>query len=272
VESFGLSENKLDIYIDILEREYLKRKKKNSRYSYSAFSRDIGLSSSFLNLLLNKKRGLSLEMSHRVCRHLKLSIQDEELFSLSIQSCFSRDVNKKEIASEKLKKIINFNSRTNNLSQEEFSEINHPDYLSTLALLNVTSFSCTVENLADRLSLTQDRSVNVLNDLVRLGYIERVGSQHFSLCDSTRTSDEAPSESIKSFHRSVLSENVNGLDLPIDEREFLHLIYAGNKSDTLKAKRKIKKFIESFNQEFSINSSDKNSVYQISIQFMRTDH
>lgn len=69
--------NECNSLIDQLKHELDKRKQKNRYYSLRSFSRDIGISPSYLSKILSEKAKVTEKLKIRVTASLNLTIKED---------------------------------------------------------------------------------------------------------------------------------------------------------------------------------------------------
>jgi PAS domain S-box-containing protein len=79
-----------DYHIALLVKEFARRKKNNPRYSYRAFAKFLGISSSTLSRLLMSQQEFSITISHKIINKLLLDKDQKALFTASIASAKKR--------------------------------------------------------------------------------------------------------------------------------------------------------------------------------------
>lgn len=79
-----------DYHITLLVREFERKKKNNPRYSYRAYAKFLGISSSTLSRLLMSQQEFSIAISHKIINKLQLDKDQKALFTASIASAKKR--------------------------------------------------------------------------------------------------------------------------------------------------------------------------------------
>ena len=95
--------NPFDNYREILKREFLHRRSKQTNYSLRKYADDLGLKPNHLSYILRDKRGLSKSKSIRVCGGLKLPHNRARKFLFLVSAESGRSLAEKNLAKQWLK-------------------------------------------------------------------------------------------------------------------------------------------------------------------------
>ncbi|MNT50519.1 hypothetical protein D3C72_1874430 [compost metagenome] len=96
----------------------------------------------------------------------------------------------------------------------------------------------------------------------------------FQACHTeSSTTFDIPSAGIKKFHLQMMSQAERALaEQPVQQREFTNMTLAFEGERAEDAQKFIRKFQQEFAEKFYPNKAQqKDSVYQLSIQFFRLD-
>lgn len=85
-------------YLQVLEKYFELRKKRNPRYSRRKYAQDLGLTAMHLNYIMRGKRGLSREKAESVASVLKLSSRDRKIFLQVVSALSGRSVFERNLA------------------------------------------------------------------------------------------------------------------------------------------------------------------------------
>lgn len=240
--------------IEMLKQEFVDRRSRRPHYSKRAFARDLGLSSSFLSLLFNKKRILSPKTSFRISKMLNWN---EARTSAFLNSAFGKQLHAPQVpTSDKLKVV-------DELEHDRFRLISNPKHFLVLEFLQTRGKS-TVDELIDYFSIEKTECEIILYRLLRLDFISEENSFYFASTKHRKVSS-VPSESIKSHHEQSLQMAIQALrDQEFNRREFRSLIFNISPSQLSKAKKDIEAFMTRFQKKYSFE--EKGEIYQLNIQ------
>lgn len=249
-------------YIDILNQEYLKKVSQNPKYTLRAFANDLQLSPSTLSELLGSKKSLSQKTGLKVALALKLSRLDREIFLTSLLA--SKPGTSKISSEKKLQQLLK-KREAFRLNEEE---LQHADSWHHFAILELVSLQkSTYEVLAEKLDLPLPLVQKSLAQMTQMGWVKKINKEYICTFDSSHTSDDVPSSTIRKYHLSVLSKSQEILHkTPVEEREFQSVTLTCNKDDMAEAKEMIRSFVDKFCDKFG-NTNDKNSVSHLAVQF-----
>lgn len=155
-------------YVELLGREYEKRRSKNSHYSLRSFARDIEIPPSLLSEVFNEKKGISLETAKAIISKLNFSDYEKKLFSLSVRAKHSRSKLEKTRANRELKEFLATKNR------EPLYTETYVDWV-TSAVLKLSQVPGEIEDdlkVSKRLSVPKFTISNAKRFLRRLGFIK----------------------------------------------------------------------------------------------------
>jgi uncharacterized protein (TIGR02147 family) len=127
-------------YQSILSNELMSRKSKNSSYSGRSFARDLGISQSFLTLVLNKKRKLGNDRALLICEKLKLKPSQKKLFVKLVRLELARDLNCQKILQMEISELLKKHPTFALLSEDTFTIVADWYYFAILELTSLKTF------------------------------------------------------------------------------------------------------------------------------------
>lgn len=261
--------NQTSFYPDNYRRYFTEtfenRSLRNPSYSMRAFARDLGIGTSTLTEILQGKYGLSKERLATVAKKLNLTNDQTEHFSDLILIDHSRN------GSEKAEASLRVSSRLKNSVQtvtlDGFRAISDWYHMAILELIALAQFQNDTLWMSKRLGLPELTISEAINRLERLDLIIKVGDTLQLTDDFSAIGNETPSEVIRKFHRQILEKAITALDIQsTDQRENSSTVFAINKEDLPKAKKKLVQFRREFSTLLS-KTPEKNDVYCLSMQF-----
>lgn len=113
-----------EVYLQILQREFDKKKEKNPRYSLRIFARHLDIDHSTLSQIFSRKRGISEKLAQKIVDNLTLTHHEKQKFLTSVDTCFARAKKKKAAAAVKLSQISKF-ANSVVIHQDPLNTINH---------------------------------------------------------------------------------------------------------------------------------------------------
>ncbi len=229
-------------YVKTLEKEFLKRKEKNQRYSLRAFSNFLGIQSSTLSGVLNKTRHLSTKDAAVVADKL-FSPADSVAF---LESFFAEK--SKAQGEGFLPDDASF-----------FPLLSGWEHGAIFSLMNTHDFKDETKWIAQRLNITEQKASDSLNYLENIGLIKKDESNRYVKTNRTfATSQDVESEALKIGHLKELDlARLKQDEIAVEDREFGSLTFAINKKDLPKIKNKIRAFSIKLENQFEGENNDE---------------
>jgi len=255
-------------YHEILQSEFLSRQSARKDFSYNAFARYIGLTSSHFNDILKKRRGLSVKKAYEVCDRLDLSKRMEDFFILSVTEQHGRSRLEREKAKERLKILKSNKAKT--LEDSLFKVISDWTHFAILELSRTPEFRLDEFWIAKKLNITTLSAEKSLKRLIKHGLLQKEGEKWVAHKGILQTRDDIPSSSIKKHHQQILDLAGEALfnQLP-EKREYQATMMTINKDQLPRAKELIREFKKKFCDELTTQALEesKETVYCLSHQF-----
>ena len=256
-------------YRNILKSEFLNRSAKNTSYSMRAFSRDIGLSQSFLSLVLNKKRQLSDEMAIRISENLKLKTSSKKLFINLVRYEQIKNPDTKKILSreieQQLKRQIDFKI----LSEDVFNIVAEWYYFAIVELTSLKGFKNNPQWIAKRLKISEQEAELAIEKLLRVGLLVREDGS-LKKVEKNYLFENIPSAAIRKHHHNTLDLAQKALEKQeMSQREFFTVSFPMDPRLMPEAKRRIREFSENLMRE--MEESNPLAVYKVAVQLFRLD-
>lgn len=268
-----MSPNIEPVHIQILRDQFETRTQRNSNYSLRAFARDLEISPGALSNVLQLKKGLSEKKAQELSRRLGLSVRERERFLLSARAFHARSRKTRELAQEKILKRFEIQKKTAKLELPPESAMQNWYDLALMELLEIDGCTHKPEWFAQKLGLNVLVVRNALKRLVQSGDLLETNGRYQASSERSETEMDVPSEAIKKFHCEAFRRAERSLyEQSVLEREFLNMTLAFPKSEMKEAKEFIRNFHAQFAERFYTETKkNKNSVYNLSIQFFRVD-
>jgi uncharacterized protein (TIGR02147 family) len=250
-----------------LRREFEKRRRRNRAYSHAAFARRLGISPSYLSLLLAGKRILSEERAEKLSRALRWPSDRAQRFVLAarIRSC--RDP-------ERRARLLTEYRRSRDAAafaplRGDLIALISSWYMSAVLALLELPGRFTTEEVRRRLKLDQVAAEVALARLVHVGLARRDGDQHWRIPANLSTGD-VPSSAIRRHHREYLEKAIEAIEnQPPQQRNISGSTFPCDASKIPEAMQRI----EVFRRELMtfLQEGTPDSVYRLSVQLFRLD-
>lgn len=257
-------------YRYLLREELVERIKKNRAYSARAMARDLGLSTSFFNQVLNGKRSLKSERAHLIADQMKWPQAKAKTFIALLHYETAKDPKVKqkylkELNAKKLKGVA-----FHNLNEDHFKLISNWYHFAVLELTLLEDFVPEISWIAKRIEISEAEAQSAVERLFKLGMLLLRNGKWVKSHKNFTTSNSVPSQANRNFHNQMLSLAKQKLvKSPITDRIFSSITMCGNPQQLEKWKKRILEFREEMMNE--VESSRAKAVYQLSIQLIRLD-
>lgn len=225
----------------LLDSELQKRQDLNPSYSLRAFAKYLEVSPATLSQVISGKRELGRKGQEKI------------LSKLDIKEASNKNSTKK--VESKLK-----------LEEDIFELIAKWHYFAILGLSKVKGAKADPQWIAHKLGITIGEANKAIVRLERLGIIEISKDKSFTQISPTLTTkDEVPSAAIREYHQSILKMAQFKIEqVPVEEREYRSITFAGNSKQIKKAKKIIQELKDLVSE--SMEKGDCDQVYQFSVQ------
>ena len=157
---------------DIIRNELQKRKKKNPLFSNNSFAKYLGISPTYLSLVLKGQRPITRKLAKKVESNLKFSAEEKKYFNLLLEL---EHAESEDIKAEIIKKLELFRSQNqiDEIGINSFRVISDWYFSAILESANLTSISTTLENIAEKLRLPKNKVLSAINILVELKFLKK---------------------------------------------------------------------------------------------------
>lgn len=254
-------------YQDILNQEYRKRWL-SARDTKEQFSKDIGLSPSFLSRVLKGKRHLSEEKAYEVAQRLWKSPLQIDNFCKKVRIQRSKSESLQQHLEENSIEISNIDC----IQLNTFRGIYQWQNIAIIELLNLPSFKLDFNWIAKKLNIHP-----MLSEIA----VERL-LQHDIICKNEnklkpknlkRILKGTPSKPIRMFHDAMLKKAQKALhEQSFEQRSITGTMMAIDSKNLKEANKMINEFrlkLASFLTETEEKSKD--SIYYLNINLFRVD-
>lgn len=257
-------------YRDYLKTELALRCQKNPAYSLRAFARDLDMTAANLSYIFNNKRSMSKESATKVARLLGLNNAESEYFYDLVQLNDSKKDEVKNAAKVRVEMQMSYFSgqgvHSKSLSMDSFKIIADWYHLAILQVMTLKTYKDDSRWIATQLGIAQNLVDDALQRLERLELIYKKNGRYHAIEEYVLSPDGVSGDAIRKFHEQVLNKATQALYTEnVDNREYRTSVFPMNKKDIPAAKRKIKRFIINFVDEFK-QTEEADTVYAFSTQ------
>lgn len=254
-----------EVYLQILQREFDKKKEKNPRYSLRVFARHLDIDHSTLSQIFSRKRGLSEKLAIKIASNMTLTHHEKQKFLTSVDTCFARAKKKKAAAAEKMTQISKY-TNTVVVHHDPLNTINHWRYIAVYELVS-TQRAANINQLVDILKISQDLTKTIITHLCNLNILKNEDGRLTATASSVQTLNDIPAGAIVKYHASIAEKAAQSVSMhPILEREFQNLVISFSKDQMTGAKQMIRDFMSEFSTKY-YNEQPKTEVYSLAVNF-----
>jgi uncharacterized protein (TIGR02147 family) len=259
-------------YIDY--RKYLSdwcthEREVSDSFSFRNFSRAAGLASpSYLKMVIDGKRNISLDTIPGFAKALKLNAEESRFFENLVHFSQARTHKAKNLYYHRLLRNRRFRD-ANHLSKERYEYFSKWYYAAIREMVALPGFRDDPSWIAKRLrpQVTKAEAKAALALLLRLGLVVRGKDGKIVLSDaSVTTSDEVNSLAVANFHKEMIDRARDSLTQPKGKRRNISsLTIALSKEKFARIKDRIHEFRKEIRAMIGEGDSP-DDVYQINFQ------
>ncbi|MDP7321417.1 MAG: TIGR02147 family protein [Bacteriovoracaceae bacterium] len=260
-------------YIQMLKTELGNRQSGNTNYSLRAFARDINLEAPRLSMILNSKKGLSVDKASEIVSHFSWAINDKEAFINFVQAAHGRSKKDRLLGKENIKE--HYKKRTESIEKfvedKLFKQIAEPIHYLIIEALKLNETEPTIEglNLVINYPKTEiEEAVLRLESLDLLNIKNNVIDIKEYIINS---GGKIPSMALRKHHSIQLQSAIKAInEQDVNTRALSSLTIAIPKEIIPEIFEKISEFRREIN-EYIINHENQNKtdVYCLSSQFFK---
>lgn len=258
--------SRFDSLSEVLNFELSKRKEKNASYSLRAFARDLELSPSSLSEVMQKKNGVSSKSLEKISKRITKTENEKQYLTDLVLAEFSKNSAVKTEAGKRLKKAKD-SFLTRRMKIQKFRMLSQWYHSAIYQLIELNDFCEDPEWIANELGISKKEAKHALDRLEELELIYRDSEGNIkSLEQSHSVFSDIPEEAIRLFHKSVIAQQIQSLDLdPMEERENLSMYLSVSSEKIPEFKKKFRDFVSDFWR--SENPEKKDKLYAFSLNF-----
>jgi uncharacterized protein (TIGR02147 family) len=201
-------------YRDLLKDSFEERKTENSAYSYRMMAEFLGLDTSNLFRVLEKKAHLPARCQSRAIEYLELSGRSAEYFMLLVAYARERSAKARQEILEKALTLRDVVRR--NVSESELAYFREWWIAALRSMLEVVDGKAVPRDLAARLAppISEDDVVRALRLLQELGLVRKASSGRLVLTDThlTAGTESEKIAAVRHYQRQVLALAADSLE------------------------------------------------------------
>ncbi|MEM7646385.1 MAG: TIGR02147 family protein [Pseudomonadota bacterium] len=226
----------------LLNSEYLRRKSSNSAYSQRAFARDLGVSKSLLNDVMNGYKSFSADYTKQILERLGMSPEEQDHF---------------------------LNQESHSIAETEFEQLAQWYFFAILNLAELPEAQFCSRWVSERLCLDEAIVEDAMTHLSHLKLIEKTKRGKLKRTSQKIHADwQRSSRSLRNFHSENLKRTEQALfKVPFDERDLSTMMFSfpsDNFSEIKKECRRFQKRIASLSDK----NKNANQVYSVNLQII----
>ena len=188
-----------------------RAKERNRRLSLRGYAKSIDLAPGMLSEIIRRKRVISFPLTLSICERAQIDADS----ITELRRLHDEGSNKKQ------RRILSMNVA---------ELILDPDYYRFLCALEILPSPVSQADLAQFLGLAKERIEQLASVLSDLEVVELSGKNVRWLGAYLTVEENISSQAIRNFHRRNLESAIQGLSLPIEEREYTSVIFAGSEA------------------------------------------
>ena len=255
-------------YREVLSHSFQQKRRSNPRYSLRAFARDIAISPSRLSEIMTGKGDLSREKAAIIAKRLRMSAMSTANFLDQVDAVVAPQPHERAAALKRVQKREVSNQRRR-LDDQSFKVIAEPLYVLIWSLMLLPSYDGDPETIAKHLKCNHIEVFTVLNRLEQLSLVRREGGRWFGIKGRFTAGNQAPSESIRAYHRQMSTLGRKSIDSQTMSVRHLDSAVIPFDSQRLgEVQQRITEFTLALIDEFG-DDPTCDSVYGLSQQFFR---
>ena len=259
----------LDSTRKIIDREIKMRQALNPSFSASAFAKKVGMSQTYLSLLLKGERAVTKRVVEKLSISLNYSESQKQYLLLLAHKENTKDQDMQralDVAVQELKRkhfpdssYIKF-----------FDVISEWHFSAIMEAIQLSGAECKSEAMiAKKLGLDPKLVNESLRTLLELKLVKKEQGRWVRIDSGfLKTTSEVQSEALRKFHKQVINMGLRAIDdQPIERRSFTGVTTAIDPAKIPEAKRRILEFQRDLMR--FLEDGDRKEVYQFELQFFQ---
>lgn len=256
-------------YRSVLRAHYSGQKKRRTGFSYTTWSRELGLrSASSLIMILNGQRHPGPALTLKLSANLGLTGMEGGYFRdlVAIQKAQDKSLGSAISLLSRIRKKHGPDS-FRFVDFETFEAIAEWHYAAIREMVGMSGFRENPEWISRKLAykVTPKQVRQAIDTLLRLGLLKRgKGSRLVSGVAHMNVGQDVQNLAVRRFHEQGLANAASALNVfPTNEREFYSTTFAFPSQAMAEAKLMIRKFHDEFCDRFESAGSDRIMQFQI---------
>lgn len=255
-------------YRDFLREHFRAIVHRNERFSYGAWSRQLGMrSTSTLTKILNGAREPGPETVQRFISYFKFPKKEAEYFrSLVLAGRKRTDETFRGIVTERITQLRGRPS-VHRLTQRALGFFSRWYFPAIYEMVKVVpSASPEVYSQKFRFPVSPAQVREALNLLQSIGLVTKTEAGYRTNFRDVENEPDIPRKIIRAHHKETLTQTIEALDtVPVPERDVLNVTLVVPEGNFEKAREAIREFKDHFVENFS---AGEGKVMRIQIQFI----
>ncbi len=230
-------------------RPYLRsvletRTSNNPRYSLRAFARDLRISPQMLSFVMNRKKGISLEVAADLAERLGLNPSESSYFVDLVSLAHSRGTQAKNLARYRIEERLSASPQYQSLDMDVFHIISDWYHFAILELTFTSGFKNDPKWISERLGISEIEVSQALERLHKLKLLSFVGPNKAKKTDiNISAAYGVPSAALRKLAQQLLKKAIDSLDgQSLEERDITNVTMAIDPRLLPKAKEMISDF------------------------------
>lgn len=233
-------------FVEVLEQSYARMLVKNPRFSRRAFARKIGISSGTLSDLTRFKTQITLERAQEILNLLELSPAEKARMNVLMGK--SGEISASLQTERECEFLEDWKDR------------------ALLCAYDLDRDARVIESICQNFGMSEKEFEERSKKLLREGFLS-LNEDGILVRNKViwKTKDGEASESVHRMHRASLELGLEALEaLPLEERDFTSMMFAGNSEQLAQVRQEIRSFYEKVLAIMEEPPAD--SVFQIAVQ------
>lgn len=251
-----------------LQEIYAVRKKKEPRFSYEIWARQLGVASkSYLRFAVIGKRKISAQLTQKICENLKLDEKECEYFTLLVLYTQCEVAQQKKILGEKLTSLL---KKKMMFAPIEVGEdvLAHPLLISLRNYLAFEDAEGDAKALAKVFGLSEIEIDRALEILAREGMIQSIGGRWQSKHDWVKVDGKPGNAALASYHRHSLLRAIEAQALPPASRSYRSLSFALSAAEYDALLKELNEFAAKTCASFDTGQIAGRRIYQLNFNLI----
>lgn len=258
-------------YRDYLKARYDAEKRKNPAFSYRYFSRMAGYSSSsFLKMVIDGHRKLTVTAIHKFVKVLKLGVREADYFETMVFYNQAAEGGERDTYYDRLC-ALSPKAKLKGIEKDQYEFFTQRHFVFIREMVALSGFREDAVWIARHIvpPITPDKALHAIEVLLRLNFLERDEAGNLRQSDGTLTTPvEVESAALYHLQRSMLDLAKESIrTTPKELRDITSLTIPLPKKAIPEAKRKLLLFKESFADWVNKQGGEYHEVFQINMQF-----